>query len=56
MQNRITQPSSGSVLKRILEQWPYLLIAISVGGLAYRSCTHTFDEMTRNDVDVNGRC
>lgn len=30
-----TRVSSASILKRVLEQWPYLFIAVSVVGLAY---------------------
>lgn len=35
MQKETTQVSSASILKRVLEQWPYLFIAVSVVGLAY---------------------
>ena len=35
MQKDIPQVSSLSMLKRVLEQWPYLFIAVSVVGLAY---------------------
>jgi hypothetical protein len=35
MEKDITQVSSASILKRVLEQWPYLFIAVSVVGLAY---------------------
>jgi hypothetical protein len=30
-----TQNSSDPFFRRVLEMWPYLLIAISVGGFAY---------------------
>ena len=35
MQKGIMQVSPPSILKRVLEQWPYLFIAVSVVGLAY---------------------
>jgi hypothetical protein len=35
MQKDIAQVSSASILKRVLELWPYLFIAVSVVGLAY---------------------
>lgn len=36
MQGPIAQDSSASLLRRALGLWPYLLIAASVAGLAYR--------------------
>ena len=42
MRNPIAQrPSPISLLKRALEMWPYVLIAISVVGLAYLALNHT---------------
>lgn len=35
MQKDTMQVSPASILKRVLEQWPYLFIAVSVVGLAY---------------------
>jgi hypothetical protein len=36
MQGPITQmPSSVSSLRRALELWPYVFIAVSIAGLAY---------------------
>jgi len=32
-----TQPSLKPFVIRVLEMWPYMLIAISVGGFAYRA-------------------
>jgi len=35
MQKYSTHPSSKPFFTRLLEMWPYLLVMISVGGLAY---------------------
>ena len=35
MQKASARQPSDELFKRILEMWPYLLIAISVGGFAY---------------------
>jgi len=35
MANSSTQPSLKPFFTRVLDMWPYMLIAISVGGFAY---------------------
>ena len=35
MQKTNAQRPSDALFRRVLEMWPYLLIAISVGGFAY---------------------
>ncbi len=41
MQKYTTYPSSKPLFIRIFEMWPYLLIALSVGGLIYIAVNNT---------------
>lgn len=35
MQKYSTHPSLKPIFARVFEMWPYLLVVISIGGLAY---------------------